>query len=165
MATTERPNSITISWDPTDISLADLKILTAYVADIDDEAAQPWAINQRGSAPGSPLVTTIRMGSPLIAEIVSHVENGTAGVLTLGAVGYFIKHPEALGGWVARFRGASYRDRTQALIEKGEYLRTKAEIEAYGEPILEFQSAAAADLQMSLTLPVSESESEAEAGT
>jgi hypothetical protein len=163
MAIADLPNIVTISWNPVDISLADLKILTAYVADIDDEAAQPWAINQLGSAPGSPLVIAIRMGSPLIAEITSHVD-GTAGVLTLGAVGYFIKHPEVLGGWIARFRGASYRDRTQFLIEKSEYLRMKAEIEAYGEPILAFESAAESDLQMSLTPPESETESEPEAG-
>jgi hypothetical protein len=162
-STTDRPNSITISWDPVSISLADLKILTAYVADIDEEAAQPWAATQPGSAPGSPLVATVRMGSPFIAEIVSHLENDTTGVLALGAVGYFIKHPEVLGGWVARLRGASYRDRTQTLKDKGEYLRTKAEIEAHGEPILEFERVAALDLQLSLAPPVSESEAEAEA--
>jgi hypothetical protein len=163
MSTTDRPNSITIRWDPINISLADLKILTAYVADIDEEAAQPWAVNQLGSAPGSPLVAIIRMGSPLIAEIVSHLENDTRGILTLGAVGYFIKHPELLGGWVARLRGASYQGRTQELIEKREYLRTKAEIEVYGEPILEFEREAAPDLQSSLAPLVSETEAEAEA--
>ena len=153
MATDDPLNSLTINWNPIDISLTDLKILTAYVADIYEEAAQPWASNKLSSVPGSPLVTAIRMESPLIAEIASHVGDGPAGVLTLGAIGYFIKHPEVLGGWVARFRGASYRDRTQALREKGEYLREKAEIAAHGDPIEVFEGAAAPDLQMISTSP------------
>jgi hypothetical protein len=160
MAITDSANSLTISWNPSDISLADLKILTAYVADIDDQAARPWAISKLGSAPSSPLVTAIRMGSPLIAEIASNVHDGTVGVLTLGAVGYLIKHPEKLGGWVARFRAASYRDQRQKLIEKSEYLRTKAELEAYGGPILQFEREAAFELNLISpeTVPYLESE-------
>jgi hypothetical protein len=144
MAINDPRNSVTIRWNPADISLADLKILSAYFADI-DEAARLWAIS-KGSAPSSPVVTAIRMGSPLIAEIASNVHDGTVGVLTLGAVGYLIKHPEKLGGWVARFRAASYRDQRRELIEKSAYLRTKAELEVYGEPILEFEREAALEL-------------------
>lgn len=71
MAITDSANSLTISWNPSDISLADLKILTAYVADIDDQAARPWAISKLGSAPSSPLVTAIRMGPETVPYLES----------------------------------------------------------------------------------------------
>lgn len=148
----DRPNSITISWNAADISLEDLKIFTAYIADIDVDAARPWALNKRGSAPESPLVTAIGIGSPLIAEIAS-----TGDLSALGAIGYFILHPEKLAGWLARYQAASYRDRRQELEEKYAYLRRKAELEAQGEPILEFETEAAPELEAA-----AEAEAEAE---
>jgi hypothetical protein len=112
------------------LNLDELVVFTSYLADLHSELAAPYVTTQFRQSfeseedPGSPQVAYIRMGSPLIAALISGSGNGL-GVLALGMVGYLLKHPETLGGWLSRVRAATYRDRIEALEQRSEYLHTK----------------------------------------
>ena len=150
MVTPEREDSCIIKWDPQVLNLDELTVFISYIADLHSEVAVPYVTTQFSQsvesqeAPASPQVAYIRMESPLIAELISSSGNGL-GVLALGMVGYLIKHPENLGGWLSRVRTASYRHRIEALEQRAEYLRTRAAIEVQGRPIGRFENAARED--------------------
>ncbi len=154
----EPASSCPITWNPHIISLDRFAVFAGYLADLYSDVAVPyvmsasWRFDRANEPPGSPTVRAIRMNSPLIAELLSPVNE--AGVLALGVVGYILRHPETLGGWVGRVRKAWYESRMQAvearqaydrvahLPDQQEYLRGLAPITAEGQPIERFISVA-----------------------
>ena len=131
--------SCRIMWDPGRVSLADLSVLTSYMVDVYTDLARPVIAEQYGSHPSALEVNSIGMASPLSIEVVTQFGDPVIGALTLGAFGYIVKHPEAIGGWLGRLQVGWYGQRRDALLEKDRYLRAKAELTVQGEPVLAFE--------------------------
>lgn len=139
MARTNRPNLCTITWNPSEVNVIDLAMLASYIAEVDREVVRPF-VSERFRSETRPLqVSYIMMASPLVIDIVASASDGAAGVLALGVFGFILRHPESIGGWIGRFRTSMYRNQREALIEKSDYLRTRAQLEARGEPIIRFE--------------------------
>jgi hypothetical protein len=155
MTTPDSENSCRITWNPSELDIDELVVLTSYISDLHSEVAVPYAVTQvlsstdytGGSSPTlppPPRLVYCQMGSPLIADLMSIPDNGVS-LMALGLLGYILKHPETLGGWFSRVRGASYRSRESALKAKADYLRAKADFEVQGRPVELFETFIAKD--------------------
>jgi hypothetical protein len=151
MKAPERDDSCVIEWNPADLSLDDLMLLTSVLSDLYSGVAVPYETNDPSllSPPEtveSPQVAYIRMGSPLVTELFT-TSGGKVEILALGMVGYLLKHPEVLSQWLPRFRAGSYRARGDEQLEKRRYediLRTLAargQFEVQGAAVDKFISA------------------------
>ena len=118
-------NTCTITWNPLVVNLDQFAVFVDYLADLYSDVAVPYVIDaswhsaRPGELPDPPRLIAIRMNSPLIAELLS--PENEVGVLALGVVGYILKHPETLGGWVGRARTAWYETRRRAAQARQEY--------------------------------------------
>lgn len=148
MTTSDREYLCRITWNPSELDLDELVVLTSYIADVHNEIALPYALRELSSSahymdvsslplPPPPRLVYCQMGSPLIAHLMSTPDS--VGVLALGLLGYVLKHPETLGGWWSRVRGASYRSRASTLKAKADYLNEKATFEVQGRPVDVFE--------------------------
>jgi hypothetical protein len=165
MATIDRTDSCIIKWAPSEITIYDLEALSSYITGMHEQAVPLLESTQSGYVPISPpRVASISMRSPFSAEIVASLGDSTSGLLALGLLGYMLKHPEAIGGWLPRVGDAWYQQRTSALIAKAEYLNAKAELEIDGQPINTFETSLLPTLERSLNPPEAESEADFEAG-
>jgi len=142
MAVPEREDSCTITWNPRGLRLDELAKFTSLLADLHGEVAVPYVtspefdqsefLDQSESnvaAPASPLVARLRMGSPLIAQLV---EEG--GAFALGLVGYILRDPFRLGESLPRVREGRYRGKRRALEAELLYLEARSRFEARGRP-------------------------------
>jgi hypothetical protein len=140
----ENENQCWISWAPDEIAINDLALFTSYLADVHIEAVEYLTTQHEYQLPPGetiPYPQVARMGkaSPLVVELVSYSETGGLGLLALGMLGYLVRHPEAVGGWLSRARVASYVGRKDALEAKESYLQAKARIESGGRAIDTFE--------------------------
>jgi hypothetical protein len=77
------------------------------------------------------------MESPLAIQLIANSGNELS-ILALGMLGYLLKHPELLGGWMAQIRTARFRHRKEALEAQAalqtclKELNGKAEIRVQG---------------------------------
>jgi hypothetical protein len=149
MTTTDREDLCRIIWNPSELDLDELVVLTSYVADLHNDVALPYALTRMSSLtqytdgsgltlPPPPRLVYCHLGSPLIADLVS-VPGNSLSLLALGMLGYILKHPEMLGGWLSRVRGASYRSREVALKARADYLNAKASFDVQGRPVEVFE--------------------------
>jgi hypothetical protein len=112
-------DSFTITWNPHRLTLNDLAQLTSLLLDLHNEVAVPYVITQSDSnedLPKSPLVTSIHMGSPLIAQLLAGP--GEIAIASLGMVGYILRNPDKLGGFLPAVRASWHRANRIAEEEK-----------------------------------------------
>ena len=123
MDDSERPGSCTIEWNPPGLTLDDLAKFTSLILDLHNDVAVPY-VTEVLFGPGSivappkaPRVTSIRMGSPLITQLLG----SSTGLFTVGMVGLILKHPDRLGEFLPRVGAGRYRGRTERLDERLRY--------------------------------------------
>lgn len=155
MTNPDTENLCRIAWNPSELDLDELVVLTSYIADLHYDVAVPYALTQLSSSthylsessltpPPPPRLVYCQMGSPLVADLMS-IPGNSVSLMALGMLGYLLKHPELLGGWFSRVRGASYQSRESALKAKADYLHTKADFEVQGRPVEMFEMSIAED--------------------
>lgn len=142
MDVSEREDSCTITWNPPDLTLDDLAKFTSLLLDLHSEVAIPYVIaeDQSGSnlvLPKSPLVTSIRMGSPLVAELLSAPER--IEIAALGAVGWILKNQDKLSEFLPRVRRTWDEENTRRLEARLRYVETRARVQARGRSIRTFE--------------------------
>jgi len=134
-------DSCTITWDPSGLTLDDLARFTSLLFELHNEVAAPYVTDelyQQGSnavTPRSPLVVGISMGSPLITQLLA----GEGGVLSLGMVGFILKNPNKLGGFLPGIRESWYKGNRRALEAKLRYVESRARVDTRGIPIQRFE--------------------------
>lgn len=150
MVVPERDDACVISWNPPTLSLNELAKFTSFLDDLYAQVAAPWVAQELGESskgsviPGAPKITRIQMGSPLAIQLIANSGNELS-ILALGMLGYLLKHPELLGGWMAQIRTARFRHRKEALEAQAalqkclKELNDKAEIQVHGPPIITFE--------------------------
>lgn len=142
MDISEREDSCTITWNPSGLTLEDLTKFTSLLFELHDEVAVPYVTDklyQQGSnavPSGSPLVADISMGSPLITQLLA---GSGGGVLTLGMVGFILKNPDKLGGFLPAVSESWRQGRSRALEAKIQYVETRDKVIARGIPIRTFE--------------------------
>lgn len=145
----DREDSCTLTWNPRGITLNDLAIFASLIADLHSDVAIPYVteeLYQPGSnvvLPTPPLVSTIRMSSPLVIELVSGPSG--IGAVTLGMVAYILKHPERLGGFITQVRKSWHdgnREAEAAKLRRAEarlrYVETRARVQTRGRVLQRF---------------------------
>jgi hypothetical protein len=144
MAVPEREDSCTIIWNPRGLRLDELAKFTSLLADLHSEVAVPYVTSQEfdqsGSnvaAPASPLMGSLRMGSPLVAQLLG--EGGAGAISALGLVGYILNKPERLGRFLPGISEGRYRGKTRELEARLEYLEARSRFEARGRSIERFE--------------------------
>jgi hypothetical protein len=149
MDDSEREDSCTLTWNPRGITLNDLSIFTSLLAQLHSDIAVPYVTEefyQPGSnvvLPGPPSVTTIRMSSPLLIELVSGPSG--IGAVSLGMVAYILRHPDKLGGFIAEVRKTWHdgnREAEAAKLRRVEarlrYVEARARVQTRGRALQRF---------------------------
>ena len=147
MDDSERPGSCTIEWNPPGLTLDDLAKFTSLVLDLHNDVAVPY-VTEVLFGPGSvlalpkaPLVTSIRMGSPLVTQLLG----SSTGLFSVGMVGLILKHPDRLGEFLPRVGAGRYRGRTERLDERLryeerlQYVEDRAPVQTRGRSIERFE--------------------------
>jgi|HubBroStandDraft_1064217.scaffolds.fasta_scaffold257291_1 hypothetical protein len=150
MDVSESEGSCTITWNPHSLTLDDLAKLTSLLADLHSEVAVPYVIEdftQPGSnvvPPKSPLVASIRMGSPLVAELLSGRDD--LAIAAVGMVGWILKNPDKLAGFLPVLRSTWHRENRIAEEEKFQrteeglwYVESRARVQTRGRSIQRFE--------------------------
>lgn len=144
MGSPEREDSCKIIWDPSELTLKDLTECLSVQLDLYDKVVTPYVTSelyQDGSnaiAPALPLISTVRMSSPLTIELISGSSNIWS-VAALGMLAYVLKNPEVLetlGTLDLRIRAA--RAELQERLRK---LQERSHFEARGYPMRTFERA------------------------
>src|ERR1039457_2064671 len=136
-----REDSCTITWNPSDITLDDLARFTSLLFELHNEVAVPYVTDglyQAGSnlvQPRSPLVASISMGSPLVTQLLA----GSGGVVSLGMVGFILKNPDKLGGFLPGISESWYKGKSKSLEAKLQYVESRARVDTRGVPIRKFE--------------------------
>jgi hypothetical protein len=140
MTTPEDEISCVITWNPRRIRLDELAVLTSMLADLHAEIAAPYVTSElaRPAEPdvilSSPQVASLRMGSPLITELLAGSPNEW-GIVALGMVGYILRNPGQLVTIWPRMQAARYRSKAKVLEAQLEYISAQGRLEAEGRPI------------------------------
>jgi hypothetical protein len=131
----------TIVWNPSVLTLEDLAECLSVQLDLYRETVTPYVTSelyQDGSnviIPSLPLISTVRMGSPLTIELISGSSNDWS-IAALGMLAYILKNADALLtlDLRARLARAELRDRLKKLQQRSPF-------QASGYPIRKFEQA------------------------
>jgi hypothetical protein len=140
VATPEHEASCTITWSPQVIGLDELAVWTSMIADLYSDIAVPYVTSELLGPAGpdvtlaSPRVASLRIGSPLITELLASSPDEW-GIVTLGMVGYILKNPGRLVTIWPRMQEAWYRSKAKVLEAQLEFITAKGRLEAVGDPI------------------------------
>lgn len=153
MTIPDQESLCTITWGPRQITLDELAMLTSLLANLHADVAIPYVTSELGpevgssTIPPSPLVASVRINSPLIAELLAGSQDEGL-ILALGMVCYLLKHPDRFGAFLPAIKAAWYEGRTKAwqarleLIREQQkqisYIKEKGRLEAEGRPLEEF---------------------------
>lgn len=145
MTTPEREASCTFIWSPHVINLDELAVFTSLLADLHSELAAPYVASElvgptEFELPTSPLVTSLRMGSPIISELTAGSPDEWL-ILALGVVGYILKHPDRLGSFWPKIKEGWYRGEERALEARLRFIEARGSLEARGRPIERYERA------------------------
>jgi hypothetical protein len=136
-----REDSCTFTWNPSRLTLDDLARFTSLLLELHNEVAVPFVteeFHQVGSnvtLPESPRVARISMGSPLVTQLLA----GSGGIVSLGMVGFVLKNPDKLGGFLPGISESWYRGKRKALEARLEYVEARGKIDTRGAPIRSFE--------------------------
>jgi hypothetical protein len=150
MAISESDNSCTITWNPRGLTLDDLAQFASLLAGLHSEVAVPFvteALYPPGSniiLPGFPYVASMRMGSPLVVQLL--VDPGGIAIASLGMIGYILRNPDKLGGFLPRIRESWHEGNRKALEAKLQdvearlqYVEARNRVQTRGRSIERFQ--------------------------
>jgi len=137
----ERDDLCVIVWNPSVLTLADLSECFSVQLDLYRETVIPYVTSelyQDGSnvvVPSLPLISTVRMGSPLTIELISGSSNDWS-IAALGMLAYILTNAKALLTLDLRIRvaRAELRNRLKKLEERSPF-------QATGYPIRRFEQA------------------------
>ena len=137
----ERDDLCVIVWNPSVLTLADLSECFSVQLDLYRETVIPYVTSelyQDGSnvvVPSLPLISTVRMGSPLTIELISGSSNDWS-IAALGMLAYILTNAKALLTLDLRIRvaRAELRNRLKRLEERSPF-------QASGYPIRKFEQA------------------------
>jgi hypothetical protein len=141
MVTSDPQEELEIIWSPSGMTLDDLEQFTSLLVELHNEVAVPYVTEELygpGSnivTPESPRVISISLGSPLVIHLLA--ESG--GVAILGMVGYILRHPDRLGGFLPSVIESWHRGWERALEAKITHIRAIGELNAQGLPIQTFE--------------------------
>lgn len=141
MAASEREDSCTITWNPSGLTLEDLARFVSLLFELHNDVCVPY-VTEELYAPGSnivlsesPRVASMSMGSPLVTQLLA----GSGGVVSLGMVGFILKNPDKLGGFLPGIKESWYRGNRKALEAKLQYVEARGRVNTRGRPIGRFE--------------------------
>jgi hypothetical protein len=139
----EPENSCVITWNPEELTLDGLAKFVSLLIELHSKVAVPYTIEELYPDSNvielAPLkVASMHMGSPLITELLSGPS--AIDITALGMVGYALKYPERLGGFLERVRTGRDRAERERIIERYKLIETRSRIEARGCSIERFES-------------------------
>src|ERR1700683_3460539 len=117
MTIPERDDSCTIIWNPIGMTLEDVTAFMSLLHDLHANVAVPYVTGKlygTGSnvvSPKSPRVAHISMGSPLVTQFLA---GSGGGIVSLGMVGFILKNPGRLGGFLPGISEGGHRGKAKA---------------------------------------------------
>lgn len=145
MPDNEQDNTCIIVWSPSELRITDLAAFSSLLADLYLGVAAPYVTSElyqpgaNVATPDLPQVTRLQMASPLVTELIA----GSHGIVSLGLLGYLLKHPERIGEFLPGVQRGWYNSRVSAEEARSnlERLSNKSRFNVEGRPIRSFEQA------------------------
>jgi hypothetical protein len=157
VASPERDDLCAVVWNPPMLSLGDLTECLSVQSDLYTEVVRPYVASElydqpRIALPSFPVVSSLRMSSPLIIEFISGSSSDT-GIVALGMLAYILKNAERLATLRTRIRAAQNREQAELelsmlarlnvhdeLNNRLKELEAKSSFQVSGRPIERFEA-------------------------